>query len=220
VGAVVLVSVSRFNGLINICSSCCDTFLEIILDRLCFRRSIVQQKRKPGNRVDVRGPLANSVGRVRHIRHDHADCRVENNGQAVHELQPERRRSLFATTVDLLRDGLGCSADRVLRATATDGPVQHPRSEHRRQRWHSAHRQPTRRSEQSDVPPVTGPVASVFRYAAASANLSKTAVRHHPTDTAKSRSRCCSTTTSSRGKIDGPYNINGIIFILCSRGMC
>lgn len=131
----------------------------------------MQQKRKPGNRANVRGPLANSMGRVRHIRHDHADSRVKNIGQAVHELQPKRRRPLFGTTVDLLRDGLGCSADRVLRATATDGPVQHPRSEHRRQRWHSAHRQLTRRSKQSDVPPVTGPVASVFRYATASADI-------------------------------------------------
>lgn len=131
----------------------------------------MQQKRKPGNRADVRGPLANAVGRVRHIRHDHADRRVENVVQAVHGLLPERRRPLLTATVDLLRDGVDRFADCVLRTAATDGPVQHPRSEHRRQRRHSAHRQLTCRTEQSDVPSVAGPIAGVFRHAAASADV-------------------------------------------------
>jgi len=125
----------------------------------------VQQKRKPGNRADVRGPLANAVGRVRHIRYDHADRRVENVGTVVHGLHPECHRPLCATAVARY-------AKSVLRAAAaTDGPVQHPGSEHRRQRRHRAHRQLTRRSKQPDVSSVAGPVAHVIRHAAAAANV-------------------------------------------------
>lgn len=98
-----------------------------------FRRSVVQQKRKRRDRADVRGPLANAVGSVRHLRHDHADCRVENVGPTVNGLYPERHRPIFATTVDFLRDGFVVRfADRVLRPSGTDGPVKHPRSKHRR----------------------------------------------------------------------------------------
>jgi len=93
----------------------------------------VQQKRKRRDRADVRGPLANAVGSVRHLRHDHSNRRVENVGPTVNRLHPERYRPIFATTVDFLRDGFVVRfADRVLRAAATDGSVKHPRSKHRR----------------------------------------------------------------------------------------
>jgi len=93
----------------------------------------VQQKRKRRDRADVRGPLANVVGSVRHLRHDHADCRIENVGPTVHGLHPERYRPIFATTVDFLRDGFVVRfTDCVLRTAATDGSVKHPRSKHRR----------------------------------------------------------------------------------------
>lgn len=164
----------------------------------------------------MRGPFANTVGRVRHIRHDHADRRLENivataaatsgivigTGATVFFSTGRGRPDVRPTVHVLLRNDNG---------TADGCPdIQHRRSDGRRlwRRWrgrwrwrHRTHRQPAPGPGQpSRLLSVAGPVANARRRtsvpptaATATGGTRRTAVRHRTTDSS-------AVASSGRGK--------------------